>query len=355
MMKFKRFELTGVVPRPEWWRVRPEEISADCTAVRKGKTEVIAETPAGFPVYAVTYNDFRLPRRRINWSSASATRHPELYGNGDGAPQTLLIAAGIHGCEVEGVVVVSNLMRLLETGRDWRGQERPELLKLARHYRLVLLPCVNMDGRAISPDHRIGADLIECRKAGGGIAADGQPIRWPAMKEHFPLPLDQVQYPGGYPNSAGYNIMHDATPGNFRTAEAAALCRLADEVRADFFLNLHSQPEGADVFTIQPQTLGYPANQVTEREYQKRLSEALTRAGIPNHSNHDSPPSPCINLNTIVSLSCGAPTVTVEFASRLAASFDQVLEAGYIVLETAMRMGLEKPFVDRATLIRGKR
>ena len=349
-MKFKRFRLTGITPRPPWWRGRPEEIIADCRDVHHGRADIIAHTPGGFPLYAVTYHDFDLPRQRINWSSASGSRNPGLYGNGPGSPQSILIAGGIHGCEVEGVIAISSLIRLLETGRDLRGKERPELLELARCYRLTLLPCVNMDGRAISPDHRIGADLDECRKAGGGIGPDGQAIRYPEMKEHFPLPLDKIEYPGGYPNSEGYNIMHDAAPGNFRTAEAAALCRLADELRADFFLNLHSQPETACCFGVAPGMLNYPAGIATERECLKRLYGALAAAGIPTRENHNAQPSPKIDLNTIISLSCAAPAVTVEFASRLASSFEQILESGHIVLETVMRQGLEKPFVNRAAL-----
>ena len=350
-MEYKRYELNGIAPRPEWWRVRPDEIQEDCRNVRVGKSRVIAHTPLNLPIYAVTYYDFSPPERKINWSSASGTHHPELYGNGPDAPPTVMVAAGIHGCEVEGVVLLSNLIRLLEVGLDWRGVSRPGLVELASHYRLVLLPCVNMDGRAISPDHRIGADLSECRKAGGGIALNGEPIRWPEMKEHFPLPVDGVRYLGGYPNSEGFNIMHDATPGNFRTSEAAALCRLADECRVDFFLNLHSQPETASCFITAPQMLNYPANIATERVIIRIVTEALKRAGFPSADTSDAPLSNRIDLDTMIALSCGAPVLTLEFPARLSNSFDQILMSGYVVLETILRYGLANGFVDRSTLL----
>lgn len=46
-------------------------------------------------------------------------------------------------------------------------------------------------------------------------------------------PLERVGYPGGYPNAEGYIIMHDATPGDLRTAAEAAILRLCSRWRVD--------------------------------------------------------------------------------------------------------------------------
>ncbi|MDO5565696.1 MAG: hypothetical protein Q4G59_03490, partial [Planctomycetia bacterium] len=50
--------IPGLEERPDFWRVRTDEIISLCKSVRKGTSQIIAETPAGLPVYAVMYGDF---------------------------------------------------------------------------------------------------------------------------------------------------------------------------------------------------------------------------------------------------------------------------------------------------------
>ena len=56
-----------------------------------------------------------------------------------------------------------------------------------------------------------------------GYHKDGSLIGWRGSKEYFPLPIDRVSFPGGYPNADGVNIMHDATPGDIRSEEAKGI------------------------------------------------------------------------------------------------------------------------------------
>ncbi|MBE6372263.1 MAG: hypothetical protein E7055_09355 [Lentisphaerae bacterium] len=347
-MKMKRFEMTGVIPRPEWWLVRPDEIETVCRSTVKGKCTQEAVTPAGFPVLRVIYGDYPQTGNPVNWSSALGTGTPEIFGRQKDEPQTVLMAAGIHGCEIEGVILLLNLISLLEKGVDLRGKPRPELVEGASHYRLVLFPCVNMDGRAISPDHRLHADLDECRRAGGGWWKDGTTIRWPKMKEFFPLPLDQVGYPGGYPNSEGYNIQHDASPGNIRTEEARAILRAAEEKCADLFLNFHSHPVSPDSIACGPQIYAGPANIAVGKELAKRCNRALTALDYPFDEKAEIEVTASFNLNTAVQFCCGAPAITFEIAGRDNTGFDRILETGYLWLETIFEYGQEKPFCDRA-------
>ena len=221
-MDIKRYEIAGLANRPAWWRVRVNEIESFCGAIKNGKCTVEARTPWDLPVFQVVYNDYPDSSNIVNWMSVVSTRTPDLFGNKEGSPQTVMISGGIHGAEIEGVILVLNLISLLETGVDLRGKPNDRLVELAKKYRLVLFPCVNMDGRAVSPDHRIGASIEECRRAGEGFWTNGNVIRWPEMKEYFPLPLERVAHTGGYCNSEGYNIMHDGTPGNVKTQEALA-------------------------------------------------------------------------------------------------------------------------------------
>ena len=345
----KRFELTGVVPRPDWWLVRPNEIEELCLSVVKGKCTQEGATPAGFPVLRVVYGDYEGKGNKVNWSSAFGSRNPEYYGRQEGEAQTILMIGGIHGCEVEGVILLMNLISLMEKGIDLRGKPRPELVKLASNYRLVLFPCVNMDGRAISPDHRYMADIEECRRAGGGWWKDGTTIRWPAMKEYSPLPLDKVGYPGGYPNSQGYNIQHDASPGNIRTEEARAVLRAADEKCADLFLNFHSQPERPCSLAYGPHIYDGPASIAVTKEIATRCNRAITVLGYDLDEETGNVVQANVNINDAVHLCCGAPAVLFEFSARDNGGFDRILETGYVWLETIFQYGMEKLFCDRAS------
>lgn len=347
-MEMKRYELKGVGPRPDWWLVRPDEIERVCRSAVKGKCTQEAVTPAGFPVFRLVYGDYTGSGSATNWSSALGSRNPACFGRQEGEPQTIMMLGGIHGCEVEGVILLENLISLLETGVDLRGKPRPKVLEGALKYRLVLFPCVNMDGRAISPDHRIDADFEECRRAGGGWWKDGTTIVWPKMKEYFPLPLDQVGYPGGYPNSQGYNIQHDCSPGNIRTEEAKALLRSAEEKCVDLLLNFHSQPNTPQATACPPQIYAGPANIAVGKELATSCNRALTVLGYPFNEEAASSASPSVNLNTAIQLCCGAPAITFEFPARENGGFDRVLETGYVWLETIFEYGEKKLFCDRA-------
>ena len=354
MKEVKRYPLTGISPRPDWWLVRPDEIEKIASGVTVGKYSVEARTPMGYPVCRVVYNDYPHTGNKVNWSSALCSRNPELFGRKEGQPQTVMLCGGIHGCEMEGPIILLNLISLLETGKDLRGKPRPSLVELASHYRLVLFPCVNMDGRAISPDHRHDADHEECRRAGGGIWKEGSAtIVWPAMKEHFPLPLDKVEYPGGYPNSEGYNIQHDASPGNLKTAEAAALLKAAEEKCVDLFINMHSQPGSTQTTLLLQNAFSFPYNLKVSKDLVMACRRALTALDYPLDETLREPPYK-FDINHLIALNSGATTGTIEFAARLAGSFDRTLETGYVYLETMFRYGLTTPFVDRSNLMLNK-
>ncbi|MBR7104316.1 MAG: hypothetical protein IKC65_05185 [Lentisphaeria bacterium] len=348
-MKYPRFELTGVVERPSWWLVRPEEIKNICQNTVKGKCSCEALTPAGLEVFQVVYNDYEHTGNKLNWISAVGCPHPEIFGRKGDQPQTVLLCGGIHGCEAEGTVLLLNLISLLETGLDLRGKERPRLLELCEKFRLVLFPCVNMDGRAISPDHRLNADVEECRRAGGGWWKNGETIRWPGIKEYFPLPLSEVGYPGGYPNSEGYNIQLDGAPGNIKTREAAALLRAAGEKCVDLFVNLHSQPEGPGPGLMAPSVVNPPQVIEVEKELVLRCGRAMhAQLGYPWDESGGVMTSVRLDINNCVTFASGAPTLTIEFPARLGKSFDNLLETGYLYLETILSYGTEKLFCDRA-------
>jgi len=338
-MEKTRREVKGALPRPSWWQCRNEEIEAACKAVKKGNWEVIAHSPGGFPLYAVTYGE-PAPQTPLNWPSATGSPRPELYA--DNRQQVIMIVAGIHGEEPEGGITVMNLISAIETGTDLRGVPQPKLASLASAYRLVLVPCVNPDARSIAPDCGLGSQFEDFAEVVYTRLADGTQLRWPQLKEYFPMPMERVARLGTYYNSEGVNIQLDASPANIRSPEAAALLKLADRERIDIFLNLHSD---GSPHLVSPSALNYPGNINVFREIRrawlaKRGVEPGPEPGFDNQTD----------INAAVTLSTGAVPITFEFGLLQAKSHGQLLMEGYDFLETVFEYGLGKPFAPRRTL-----
>ncbi len=363
--RFAPFAVPGLGERPDFWKVRPAEIVELCEgASRCSRKEVICRTPLGYPVYALFYGDFNDAPPQTNWSAGQgSTTYRNYYGRRQGGVQTFLFFAGVHGAEPETVAGAANLIRMLETGADFRGVADRRLLDLAGRYRLIVVPCVNMDGRAISPDHLRGVDWVTFRKVSQGVWKDGSLVGWRGSKAWFPLPLDKVAYPGGYPNADGYNIMHDAAPGDIRTEEAKALLRLAARWRVDAVLNGHSYEHEPSV--LAPSSIESPERLERAREIRYRCNLALHRAGImrcaPKPPAEDRPSSPGINLNNALALASGALPLTLECSVSYdrpdkpqskarptrTYSFDEMLDVTYVTLKAFFEAGLERPFVVR--------
>ncbi len=336
--------------RPSWWRVRPAEIMEICRQTSKGTSRIITETPGGFPVYAVFYGDFSDRKPQTNWSAGSSSGHPELF-TGENKPQTFLWCSGIHGAEAESVAAAVNLIQLLETSTDFLGRRHPRLVELLKNYRLIIVPCANMDGRSISPDHLRKAAYRDFRHASQGSWLDGSLIGWLGSKEHFPLPLDKVAYPGGYPNSQGYNIMHDASPGNIRTAEARAILNLVEKYAVDFMLNAHSCEN--EPVLLAPCEVNYSANLQREMELFREVNEALFKAGLRSQGVPETPRcSTSVNLNTLIPLVSGGTAMTLECCVSLDYTFEQMMDANFVALETLLESGLRKPLADRKNSLR---
>ncbi len=362
--RFPPMKVDGLEPRPDFWRVRPGEIVELCAnAAKCSRKEVICRTPLGYPVYALFYGDFNEPPPQTNWSAGQgSTTYRNYTGRPAGGRQTFLFLAGVHGAEPETVAGAVNLIQTLETGADFRGRRHDDLAELIAQYRLIVVPCVNMDGRAISPDHLRGVDWNTFRHVSQGTWKDGSRIGWRGSKAWFPLPLDRVAYPGGYPNADGYNIMHDAAPGDIRTAEARALLKLAARWRVDALLNGHSFEHRPTV--LAPTAIDYPEKLARGRAIRLRCNKALHAAGLtpspPPPPEKDSPSKPGINLNNVLSLSSGAIALTLESSVSYDRpdkpprskptrkyTFDELMEPTFITLREYLADGLEKPFLVR--------
>ena len=362
--RFKPFEIPGLEKRPDFWKVRTGEIVDICEKAKKcARKEIICRTPSGHPVYALFYGDgFDDTPPQSNWSAGgSSTTYKNYMGNPPPAKQTFLLLAGVHGAEPECVAGAVNLIQALETGMDFRGKEHGELLDLISKYRFIIVPCLNMDGRSISPDHLRGVKWTTFREVSQGVWKDGSRIGWRGSKSWFPLPLDRVSFPGGYPNSEGYNIMHDATPGDIRTEEARAVLKLASRWRVDAVLNGHSYESAPSV--IRHSSVDLPSNAARNGEIAARINAAIHASGLRNPAiPRYTEGSPRINLNTMLAMASGALALTLECSvsydradrpelkpPRRLYTFDELMEPLFIAVREYLKDGLEKPFLVRGT------
>jgi len=128
--------------------------------------------------------------------------------------------------EPEAVAGAVNLLHILEHGRDLRGRRWPEIRRLAKRLRLLLVPLANPDGRArVRIPSLVGLTSDDHSFYAQGMWKDGRLITWLGSKQFIPLPLDEVTF-GGYPNDDGVNLMHDVSPAGSLEMQNRAMVRI---------------------------------------------------------------------------------------------------------------------------------
>lgn len=288
--------------------------------VRKGQVQQTGTTAGGRPVRAVFYGTARAAKGATTFSGSLGAGDVSVYYGADFGRKVYLGMAGVHGGEFEGIVGAVNLLSVLETGQDLRGKAWPELTRSAAALdRIVVIPVVNVDGRTRVPlrmeKARPEETVAEYFNTGGW--PDGRNIGWPDCKRFIPLDFSKTSFPGGYPNDAGVNLIHDDFFGSPQP-ETRMLMALAARERPDLILNLHTGatwPHALRPFTepvLQP---------VFERFYarlQGRLAvEGLQKTRDPKvEGNAKRESLNPYNLDTALNLHCGALSVVVESPSH---------------------------------------
>jgi hypothetical protein len=229
--------------------------------------------------------------------------------------------AAVHGGEFEGIVGAVNLLSVLETGKDLRGREWPELASAAAQLdRIIILPITNVDGRARVPLRMMppqGTDHTVSEYFNTGGKPDGSIIGWPQCKRDIPVDFSNVQFPGGYPNDAGVNIQHDDFMGR-RQPETSALLELTARERPDVTMNMHT---GAQ-FMHPLRPFIEPVLAPAFDELYRRVMSRLTVAGLQRSDDVRVEADPArermsvFNLDSALNLHCGSLSVLVESPSH---------------------------------------
>ncbi len=313
----------------------------------KCEKRVLCQTPGGRKQVALIYGFDSEARGSANYSSACGSNDKTKYHEKHKTPVIMLIGA-VHGQETEGIAALTNLISLMETGKDLAGETNERLLALAKRVRLVIVPIANPDGRdRVVPETMIGLTGKDLRYWGQGTWADGSLCGWPECK--MVHPIQNVGFLGGYFNDDGVNIMHD----NFfspMAEETRALLKLADDVQADGIFQLHGGSNSANAL-LQPRYTPVEVNEairiIAENADARAREEGLwfQIPALPPKASGDTPPS--FNLVDALHHVCGAVSACFESNEGLIDenepiwNTDQVLRSHEILFEEIFRFFLE--------------
>ncbi|OAM90506.1 M14 family zinc carboxypeptidase [Termitidicoccus mucosus] len=293
--------------------------------VKRGRVMEIGRTAGGRPILAVAYGEPRKGRGTTTFSGAIGFFDVRAYLGPDHAKKVFVGLGGVHGGEFEGIVGVVNFISVLETGRDLRGREWPELTAAAaRIDRIVLVPVVNIDGRVRIPlrmEPFAGTDNRYHQYFNTGTWKNGRPIGWPTIKEFIPLEFSRTQFPGGYPNDAGVNLMHDDFLGA-RQPETQALLDLMSREKPDLLFNMHTGAPPENYYMRMHRPAAELRLDAVYEELYRTVHTALALAGLqgtkdpaieaakPKRGNA------LVNLDAALNMHCGVLSVVIESPSH---------------------------------------
>jgi hypothetical protein len=290
-------------------------------SVHKGTVVGIGTSAGGRPILAVFYGRAREGKGTTTFSGSLGFGDVRAYLGPDSQRKVYLGLAAVHGGEFEGIVGMVNLVAVLETGRDLRGKEWPEITAAAKALdRIIIVPITNVDGRARVPlrmERHRGSDYTVHEYFNTGGRPDGKIIGWPQCKEFIPLDFSKTQFPGGYPNDAGVNIQHDDFFGRPQP-ETRALLELTARERPDLILNMHT---GA-AFTTMLRPFIEPALTPAFEQLFRRVETRLTLERLEASDDVAKEADPgrqrlsAYNLDTALNLHSGALAVLIESPSH---------------------------------------
>ena len=125
-----------------FWRTDIDYVNAALDAAKIGRVHTLCTSAGGREIRCITYGDKADYSRTANYSSACGAGDPKYYADRAGKRPTILLIGATHGQEMEGIAAIVNLISLLETGRDLRGEAFPAITEAyAKHNpRLILIP-----------------------------------------------------------------------------------------------------------------------------------------------------------------------------------------------------------------------
>jgi len=305
-----------------------------------GRVRTIGESQGGHPIRAVFYGDKEPVEHQTSRFSAQLAGHMEdFFECGQRTRPVILVISTIHGGEVEGCAASINLCSLLETGTDLRGRFWESLRETAAAMRLVVVPVAQPDGRIRSAvRHLVGATIEELVYYCHGEPKNpgAEPVDWNWFLRHHPVPVDDMEFLGGYFNDAGVNIDLDDFFSSKKAPETEALLDLARDEIPDCVVVLHTHGPGP--FMSQPnhfvsQRCRYLQAQIGTVVGERHDRENLRPAWRPTTQAHG---ATYFNLPTALHHVSGALPLGFEFPhgfDRNPYTFDEIMDVGMTMFD----------------------
>ena len=225
---------------PVYWKTTLEDVEETMKLVKKGRVSIAATSAGGRPVYQVEYGKSNVKLGTANLSSALGAHDSKYYADktGEDYIPTFFIDGCIHGGEFEGTMAVLNLIKLMETGTDYAGEEHLQLLELMNKLHLIIIPVSNPDGRSRVPfSSFVKKTFYDLQYYNQGTWKDGTLCGWPGCKAVHPI-KEKAGFLGGYFNDDGINMMHEDYFGNV-SKETMALFEVCRKEAPDVSVLLH--------------------------------------------------------------------------------------------------------------------
>jgi len=339
---------------PPFWRSTLDDIAQTAQTAKQGQAAVFGRSAGGRDLWAFAYGPFEPQNPTTTISSANASDRPQAFFDPALRTRPVLTLIGpIHGGEIEGIALCLNLIHLLEHGVDLRGRPNDALLDILRKMRLVVIPCLNPDGRQRAGVlHMSGAERDHIFLVQQGLMKDGSLFAGRRVKETQPIPDDFLLWRGGYYNDAGVNLQHDDFFGPALCPENRALLTLFRREVPDGFLTLHAHG-GAPAFTS-PDAFLSPGMQRKQSEASYYIMSRLVASGVvPADPALATGPPWSFYFQTWFSHATGALPLLLELPHGIRSKpypLEQIVGIGLTVLEGwldfALRYGLRPKHPD---------
>ncbi|RIH63756.1 hypothetical protein D1164_17610 [Mariniphaga sediminis] len=309
---------------PDFWITTNDEILNFLqTRIKKGEVKQLGLSAGGRPIFGVFYGNPRKGKGTSTYSGSLGFRDVQAFRGPDHDKKVFLGMGGMHGFETETIMGVVNLLSVMESGKDLSGKLRPEITDMIKQLdRIILIPLLNPDGRnrvpiRMAPYRGEDETIIEYLNTGGN--PDGTITGWPEVKKQIPFDFSTPVFPGGYPNDAGVNIVHDDFLGN-QQPETKLLFDLVKKEKPDLILNMHT---GAVYPLMLRPLLNSSMNAVFDSLF-RYVHKGFTENGFQRTNNVEveadaqaKRPRPMLfSIDAALNFHCGALSVVIETPSH---------------------------------------
>ncbi len=221
-------DIRKYVDVPDWWLVGYEEVRGFLRGLTKGQRSSVGKSAGGRDLAVVYYGP-------------------------DKPERSLCVTGGTHGTETEGIASITNIIKVMESGADLRGQKWPAFQRVAKRVGLYLMPLYNPDASARSPVKSYVGMPIDLKDPSDGVhhlhIGFWKNGKLPNRKRIFARwskdsdmtgKLDRLGYLGQRFNDAGRLINRPRSGKKSMAVETMQMLKYLEANTIDCYMDLHS-------------------------------------------------------------------------------------------------------------------